>query len=180
MGGRDSVGPDSVAPIPSKRQGVSSGKGDVRLTSSGEPSGTEGCQLTDGNQAKPVHTTEEMCAIIKALSKEDIDRLRLAAERMANTLGGIDARDLLHEAFLASTLGTRHCPKDVNPVTSLINAMRSNLWFQSKTVGGEKSFANVERNANDELGVCVQKHCPILRTKISSLDFLNIWHSPRP
>lgn len=83
--------------------------------------------MTDGNQAKPVHTPEEMCAIIRALSKEDIDRLRLAAERMANTLGGIDARDLLHEAFLASTLGTRHCPKDVNPVTFLINAMRSNL-----------------------------------------------------
>jgi DNA-directed RNA polymerase specialized sigma24 family protein len=68
-----------------------------------------------------------MCAIIAALSKEDIDRLRLAAERLANTLGGIDARDLLHEAFLASTLGIRRCPKDVEPVTFLINAMRSNL-----------------------------------------------------
>jgi RNA polymerase sigma factor (sigma-70 family) len=84
--------------------------------------------LTDGNQAKPVHTTEEMCAIIRALSKEDIDRLRLAAERMANTLGGIDAEDLLQEAFLASTAGTRHCPKDVDLVTFLINVMRSHLF----------------------------------------------------
>jgi DNA-directed RNA polymerase specialized sigma24 family protein len=73
-----------------------------------------------------------MCAVIAALSKEDIDRLRLAAERMANTLGGIDARDLLHEAFLASTLGKRRCPKDVEPVKFLINAMRSNLFNQRR------------------------------------------------
>jgi DNA-directed RNA polymerase specialized sigma24 family protein len=84
--------------------------------------------LTDGNRATPVHTPEEMCAIIRALSNEDIDRLRLASERMANTLGGIEARDLLHEAFLASTLGKRHCPKDVDPATFLINAMRSHLF----------------------------------------------------
>lgn len=101
--------------------------------------------MTDGNQAKPVHTPEEMCAVIGALSKEDIDRLTLAATRMANTMGGIDARDLLHDAFLASTVGDRRCPKDVNPITFLINVMRSNLFnHRRKSEKMESSTAREE------------------------------------
>jgi len=83
--------------------------------------------VTDGNAAKPVHSPEEMCAIIGALSQEDIDRLTLVAASLANMLGGVDGEDLLHDAFVASTIGKRRCPKDVNPVAFLIGAMRSNL-----------------------------------------------------
>jgi DNA-directed RNA polymerase specialized sigma24 family protein len=83
--------------------------------------------VTDENAAKPVHSPEEMCAIIGALSQEDIDRLTLVAASLANMLGGVDGEDLLHDAFVASTIGKRRCPKDVNPVAFLIGAMRSNL-----------------------------------------------------
>lgn len=83
--------------------------------------------MTDGNGARPIHTPDEMCAIIDALSKDEVDRLTLYAVRLANTLGGVDARDLLHEAFVASTVGDRRCPKDVSPVAFLGNVMKSNL-----------------------------------------------------
>lgn len=83
--------------------------------------------MTDGNAARPVYSPEEMCRIIDAFSQEEIDRLTLAAASLANMLGGVEGRDLLHDAFVASTIGQRRCPKDVNPVTFLIGAMRSNL-----------------------------------------------------
>ena len=58
--------------------------------------------MTDGNSAKPVHSPEEMCAIIGALSQEVIDRLTLVAASLANMLGGVDGEDLKRPRFSES------------------------------------------------------------------------------
>jgi DNA-directed RNA polymerase specialized sigma24 family protein len=84
--------------------------------------------VTDGNGAKPVYSPEEMCTIIDGLSNIDMDRLALCATRLANTMGGVEAKDLLHHALLKAALGDRRCPKDVNPIVFLRNAMKSELF----------------------------------------------------
>jgi DNA-directed RNA polymerase specialized sigma24 family protein len=74
-----------------------------------------------------VYTPEEMCAIIAGLSKDDTRRLALYAARLANTLPGVDPRDLLHHALLKASLGERRCPRDAAPSTFLGNVMKSEL-----------------------------------------------------
>jgi DNA-directed RNA polymerase specialized sigma24 family protein len=68
-----------------------------------------------------------MCAIISGLSKDDMNRLALYAARLANTLAGVDPKDLLHHALLKASLGERQCPRDTHPVAFLGNVMRSEL-----------------------------------------------------
>lgn len=80
---------------------------------------------TDGDTA--AYTPEEMCAIIDSLSKDDMRRLALYAARFANTLPGIDPKDLLHHALLKASLGERRCPRSTAPITFLGNVMRSEL-----------------------------------------------------
>jgi DNA-directed RNA polymerase specialized sigma24 family protein len=84
--------------------------------------------LTDEQSVKPVHSPDEMCAIIDGLSAEAKQRLTLCAQRLANTLAGVDAQDLMQEAFVAVAEGRRHCPKDVDVVAFFCNAMKSNLF----------------------------------------------------
>lgn len=113
--------------------------------------------MNDRIGAKPVHTPEEMCAIIDALSKEDMDRLMLCALRLANSLEGTEARDLLHQAFIAATIGDRRCPKDVNPIAFLCNAMKSNLFNlrrkskQTESVTGQEDDLDEANEENPEL-----------------------------
>lgn len=113
--------------------------------------------MTDGNGAKPVHTPEEMCTIIHDLSKEEMDRLTLYATRLANSLGGVEARDLLHQSLIAATLGDRRCPKDVNPVAFLCNAMKSNLFNlrrkskQTESATGKEDELDAVANDDPEL-----------------------------
>ena len=83
--------------------------------------------MTDESGKKPVHSPEEMCVIIDGFSKDEMNRLFLYATRLANTLGGVEARDLLHHALVKSTIGERRCPRDTNPLTFLCNAMKSEL-----------------------------------------------------
>jgi DNA-directed RNA polymerase specialized sigma24 family protein len=74
-----------------------------------------------------VYTPGEMCAIIGDLSKDDTRRLALYAARLANTLPGVDPKDLLHHALLKASLGERRCPRDAAPITFLGNVMKSEL-----------------------------------------------------
>ena len=82
--------------------------------------------MTDKNH-EAAYTPEEMCAIIGGLSRDDTSRLALYAARLANTLPGVDPKDLLHHALLKASLGERRCPRDVAPITFLGNAMKSEL-----------------------------------------------------
>ncbi len=117
--------------------------------------------MTDGNGARPVHTPEEMCTIIHDLSKEEMDRLTLYAARLANTLGGIEARDLLHQALIAATVGDRRCPKGVNPVAFLCNAMKSNLFNlrrkSKKTESATSQEDELDAVANDNPELWVER-----------------------
>ena len=82
--------------------------------------------MTDTDD-EAVYTPEEMCGIIGNLSKDDTRRLALYAARIANTLPGVDPRDLLHHALLKASLGERRCPRHAAPITFLGNVMRSEL-----------------------------------------------------
>lgn len=110
--------------------------------------------MTHTDDDAAVYTPEEMCAIIGDLSKDDTRRLALYAARLANTLPGVDLKDLLHHALLKASLGERRCPRDAAPITFLSNAMRSELSNlrrksrQTESIGDqEQVFEDVDDNS---------------------------------
>jgi len=96
-----------------------------------------------------VYTPEEMCAIIGDLSNDDTRRLALYSARLANTLPGVDPKDLLHHALLKASLGERRCPRDAAPVTFLGNAMRSELSNLRRKSRQTESIGDQEQDFED-------------------------------
>lgn len=106
-----------------------------------------------------VYTPEEMCEIIGDLSKDDTKRLALYAARLANTLPGVDPKDLLHHTLLKASLGERRCPRDTAPITFLSNAMRSELSNlrrkskQTESIGDQEQDVEVVDDDSPEAWV---------------------------
>lgn len=105
--------------------------------------------MTDKEDDVAVYTPEEMCAIIGNLSKDDTGRLALYAARLANTLPGIDPKDLLHHALVKASLGERRCPRDAAPVAFLGNAMRSELFNLRRKSKQTESIGDHEQDYED-------------------------------
>ena len=107
--------------------------------------------MTDGSAQPLARSPDEMRAFIDELSPDDTNRLALYATRLAQTAGGIEAEDLLQNAFIAAISGSRQCPLDVPPLTFLMGAMKSDLFnerrknqrFQSST-GHEEELDAVD------------------------------------
>lgn len=66
----------------------------------------------------------EISAAVSELSEADKSRLRRVAQAYSRNRP-IEAEDLLHEAFVRSLDGSRKCPRDVDVVRFLAEAMRS-------------------------------------------------------
>ena len=113
--------------------------------------------MTDTDD-EAVYTPEEMCAIIGDLSKVDTRRLALFAARLANTLPGVDPKDLLHHALLKASLGERRCPRDAVPITFLGNAMRSELSNLRRKSRQTESIGDQEQAFEDVDGVLPRFH----------------------
>ena len=107
-------------------------------------------QVTDTDDDSAVYTPQEMFAIIGGLSKDDTKRLALYAARLANTLPGVDPKDLLHHALLKASLGERRCPRDVTPITFLGNAMKSELSNLRRKSKQTESICDQEQDFEDE------------------------------
>ncbi|WP_092704886.1 sigma-70 family RNA polymerase sigma factor [Rhodanobacter glycinis] len=105
--------------------------------------------MTDTDDGTAVYTQEEMCAIIGDLSKDDTKRLALYAARLANTLPGVDPKDLLHHALLKASLGERRCPRDATAITFLGNAMRSELFNLRRKSKQTESMGDLEQDFED-------------------------------
>ena len=94
-----------------------------------------------------VRARDEIETAIRSLTDAQWIRLRKAAEYFA-WVYDLEANDLLQEAFCRALAGDRNCPKHVDVVKFLVEAMRSIANGE-----GEKAEKKVETAGIDEPGV---------------------------
>jgi len=98
----------------------------------------------------------EFAAALGLLSIEDLGRLESVARSLA--LGsGHGAEDLLQEAICRTLDGGRSCPRSVQPVVFLYNAMRSIASAWRETLAGQGDHVSLDADVD---GVAVQVAAP--------------------
>ncbi|MDQ0009431.1 DNA-directed RNA polymerase specialized sigma24 family protein [Luteibacter jiangsuensis] len=83
--------------------------------------------MTKADPDHSIRSTDEIHSLIQQLTRAEWRRLMVAASRLASSLPGSSAEDVLQEALDAALTGRRICPRHVPVVTFLANAMRSEL-----------------------------------------------------
>lgn len=90
----------------------------------------------------------EITEAISSLAIEDWLRLRKVANRCS--FGRIDPDDLLQEAFANALEGRRKCPRDIDVVRFLAEAIRSLASSQFKSLSRSPELHIISRRTGDE------------------------------